>query len=405
MSKLEKILHYISKHNDFYIKKIEENHIIDPINISEYPIMTREILQESKDLLLSSEYQTSLLTNGLYVLSSSGTSGVPIETFWDPNQYGKSMLCLWRRRKRYYNISANDKHIDFMLKYYNNLPTNGLKYTISGNTISVNRLNLTSEKVMQEFFELMKAFEPIWLQLAPSIMEMLINYCQSNDTNLPPSIRYVEFLSEILTPSMRRRTEQFIPNAQIANMYGSEEMNAIAYECPYGHMHIISDNVFAECYDGNKIQPCGEGTMVVTNLNNTVTPLIRYDQGDKVILTMETQCECGCRDKMISELIGRKSSIANINGKLITTCDISDIMLIVSNLFNRPILKYKFIYETRTMQMTCYTIFKDNMSGWKNTIWKTINDLFIEKYGDISITFIMDDYDKFAYKHDLFIVK
>lgn len=405
MSKLEKVLNYASIHNTFYIKKIKENNIINPLSILEYPITTREMLQENKDLLLSPEYQTNLITNHLYIMSSSGTSGVPIETLWDPNQYGKSMLCLWRRRKRYYNISPNDKHIDFMLKYYNNLPTNDLKYSVSGNTISVNRLNLSSETVMQDFFKLMQAFQPVWLQLAPSVMEMIINHCEINNNSLPSSIRYVEFLSEILTPSMRIRTKQFIPNVEIANMYGSEEMNAIAYECPYGHMHIISDNVYAECYDGFSIQPCGAGTMILTNLNNIVNPLIRYDQGDRVILTPEIQCECGYRDKIISELIGRQSSIAHINGKTITTCDISDIMLIVSNRFNRPILKYKFIYETNSAKMTCYTVFNKSMLGWKNTIWKTINDLIVEKYGDIHITFVMDDYDKLAYKHDLFVVK
>ena len=105
-----------------------------------------------------------------------------------------------------------------MLKYYNNMPDEKLKYTANNNTISVNRLNLSHTEVLAELFALMKRFQPVWLQLSPSVMEILINHCLTNNETIPQSIKYVEFMSEVLTPMIREQTKKLIPNAQIANM-------------------------------------------------------------------------------------------------------------------------------------------------------------------------------------------
>ncbi len=406
MTKLEKLLKYVSEHNEFYKTMIKDYKISNSTDIIQYPIVTKEVFQNHRKITLSDEYSVHHLTNRLYTMSSSGTSGFPVEILWEPSQYVSSMLCLWRRRKKYYNISPYHKRIDFMLKYYNSLPNGKLKYSIiNNNIISVNRLSLNSEKPLSELFELMYKVQPVWLQLTPSVMEMIINYCLMHSANIPKSIRYVEFMSETLTPTIRKLTNELIPSAQIANMYGSEEMSTIAYECPCGRMHIISDNVFAECYDEKKVVSCGKGEIILTNLHNRVNPLIRYRQGDKVILNQQTQCECGYSDKIIGDLLGRVSSETTVNGKRLATGDISDIMLIVSNKYGNPISKYKFIYTKNTNILTCYTLFNDLFINWRLEIWNMIKSLFETKYGTINMEFVMDDYDKNNLKHDLFIIK
>lgn len=35
-------------------------------------------------------------------------------------------------------------------------------------------------------------------------------------------------------------------NCQIANQYGANAFNIIAYECPHGHMNILESNVYVE---------------------------------------------------------------------------------------------------------------------------------------------------------------
>lgn len=403
--KLENMLAYVAENNDFYQKIIQEHNITSPTDITQFPILSRQTLQENINNILSKDYKNQHMTNQLYRLSSSGTSGISTETYWDPMQYDRSMLCLWRRRRKYYNISANEKYIDFMLKSFNTIKTDTLYYAIRGNNISVNRLGLNNKTVMAELFELINKTKPVWLQIAPSVMEMILNFYYEEHSSLPESIRYIEFLSEVLTDSIRKQTMEVFPNASLSNMYGSEEMNSIAFECPCGKMHILSDNVFAECYNGSFLSPTGEGTIILTNLHNMATPLIRYDQGDEVVIEPKQKCACGYSDKIISHLIGRKSSSAIINGLRLSTCDVSDIMIVISNKFGNPIKKYKFIYNDKNKTLLCYTLFNKHFAEWKEQIWTLIENLFIRKYGEVKMCFFMDDIDEKSYKHDLFTVK
>ena len=74
-------------------------------------------------------------------------------------------------------------------------------------------------------------------------------------------------------------------------MYGSEEINGIAYECPKHHMHVLEDNVFIEVKTNKGIFRHGEGEAIITNLNNFGMPLIRYNQGDVIVLdNNDIQC-------------------------------------------------------------------------------------------------------------------
>lgn len=164
MNKLEALLKYVSENNDFYKRLIKEYEITNPLDIIRYPMLTREDYQKNQDAIFSTEYKIEKMLNQLYTLSSSGTTGVPIETLWSPHQYVKSMMSLWRRRKHYYNISPNDLHFDFMLKYYNSVPKNKLNFTITGNTISVCRLNLDNENIISELCDLMNKYSPVWIQ-------------------------------------------------------------------------------------------------------------------------------------------------------------------------------------------------------------------------------------------------
>ena len=48
MSKLEEMLKYVSEHNEFYKNRIKEYGIKDPLDITQWPILTRKELQENR---------------------------------------------------------------------------------------------------------------------------------------------------------------------------------------------------------------------------------------------------------------------------------------------------------------------------------------------------------------------
>lgn len=48
MTKLEAMIKYVSEHNDFYKKRIKEYGITNPLDITQWPILTCKELQENR---------------------------------------------------------------------------------------------------------------------------------------------------------------------------------------------------------------------------------------------------------------------------------------------------------------------------------------------------------------------
>ena len=404
MEKLKKLLKYASQDNEFYKKIIKENGVKDSLDIKQYPILTRELLQKNNHLIISGAYIDKKYMNTLIRQFSSGTTGVPVTTFWDPIQYDKSILNIWRRRKKYYGISPTDKYVRFNLKYYNSLQTDKLYYIKNENILSINRLSLKSEAGMHEFFEVFEEYRPVWLQISPSVLEYIYDYDMSIISREYSYVKYVEFLSEVLTEPIRQKAQRLFPNAAIANMYGSEEMNCIAYECPCGNLHVLEDNVYVECLSEEEVKEAGKGRIIITSLYNYSMPLIRYDQGDFVEIVENIKCNCGESGKIISELRGRTSTVAYIGGNKIDTCDMSDIMIIVNNRFGNPIKHYRIIYYESKMMIVCYLTFDRKFENWRNVICDFITELMSEKVGDIKIEMVYGELEETTYKQDLFRV-
>ena len=96
-----------------------------------------------------------------------------------------------------------------------------------------------------------------------------------NKCEIPPELKYIEFSGELLTDEVREMTKTIF-NCNIANQYGANEVNSIAYECPYGNLHVMKSNVYVEIADeyDNAIKDECEGRVLLTSLTNSVMPFI-----------------------------------------------------------------------------------------------------------------------------------
>jgi len=96
-------------------------------------------------------------------------------------------------------------------------------------------------------------------------------------------------------------------NCEVFEEYGSMELGSLGFECPgYSGMHLNSDYfVFEVERDGEEVSPGESGEIVITNLHNEVMPLIRYEQGDRVVLEEEGKCSCGSYLPRLRAIQGR----------------------------------------------------------------------------------------------------
>lgn len=90
----------------------------------------------------------------------------------------------------------------------------------------------------------------------------------------------------------------------VLDEYSSEEIGMIATQCAQGQYHVIEDGVYLEIVGADTH---GFGSVVCTDLNNELMPLIRFDHGDVAKKSsLSTLCACGCMCSSIDEINGRR---------------------------------------------------------------------------------------------------
>jgi len=128
---------------------------------------------------------------------------------------------------------------------------------------------------------------------SPQQIEALAHFVYASNKVRPPKV-FIS-IAELLDPRARQRIES-LTGARVFDVYCSSEISThIAFECRYRHgFHINSDYVHVEFLDstGNPVQSGQRGEVVITDLFNFVSPLIRYRIGDIAKVT-SGECSCG----------------------------------------------------------------------------------------------------------------
>jgi len=101
--------------------------------------------------------------------------------------------------------------------------------------------------------------------------------------------------------------------AALRDFYGSRETSSISAECPYGSRHINSRYIIEICDErsGRLLPPGATGSILITDLFNDVTPLIRYQLGDLGAVEWR-ECECGRNSFVFTQLIGRPPQVIEL---------------------------------------------------------------------------------------------
>lgn len=382
MSKLEEMLKYVSEHNDFYKNRIKEYGIKDPLDITQWPILTRKELQENRYNMFSDGYKSKYFNQQLRRQSSSGSSGVPVNVYWDYKDWYASNLSLWRKRLQWYGIHPSDKYVMFTLNAFNIKNDGETVYYINNpaNILSVNVSLIQNESGYEKLVDIINNFEPKWLYIQPFVLNRLIQAYKRTGKIPPKTLKYIESVGELLSSDLRRRAVEFF-NVPLVNMYGSEEMNSIAYECPEHHMHVLIDNVLVEVKNKTGIDNFGEGDAIITNCNNMAMPLIRYEQKDFIVLNDATiSYSCGCKWQTLEMIGGRSYEVFRLGEtKFLNTFALCEIMAEVNNQFNDAIIEYSYEYNMQSNILIAYIYIVDDKKRWFQSIKSSILQIFADK--------------------------
>ncbi|MCH5267837.1 MAG: hypothetical protein J1E62_05770 [Lachnospiraceae bacterium] len=289
------IIRYANRNVPFYMDLYSDyQDVIDEEHFSGLPVIDKEKYVTGGTSGLSVEYMGEYIRNELIWTRTSGTSGMCSEVYWHPKEMNRSLLPLWLLRKKYYDITAKNR----MCYFYRSGEADEL-FLERGNSLLIARSSLYSSR-LDEAYEKILSYDPEWMILQPSIAVLLCDCAERLGT--PSALRYIEFTGEYLDPAVRKKTEEIF-GCQTANQYGTKEVNSIAYECPCGNLHILSDNVYAETIADNSDSDMH--FICVTSRQNYAMPLIRFQLDDRGEIRRNVNCECGCTGDILDLKSGR----------------------------------------------------------------------------------------------------
>ena len=164
-----------------------------------------------------------------------------------------------------------------------------------------------------ELVAALNRFAPTVLATYPTAAALLADEAGRGALRIAP--REVWTGGETLSPTVRAHIEQGL-GCPVRNSYGASEFFTMGWECAHGHMHLNADWVILEPVDEHhRPVPAGQPScsVLLTNLANTVQPLIRYDLGDQVTLQAG---RCGCGSPLpVIRLQGRQDDALCMAGR------------------------------------------------------------------------------------------
>ena len=129
--------------------------------------------------------------------------------------------------------------------------------------------------------EWLRRQNPDYLMTFPSNLRALAELFLEQGWSLP-RLKEIQTLSEVMSPAIRALADQAW-GARVTDIYSAQEVGYIALQAPDApHYFTQAETVIVEVLDdqGRACGPGETGRIVITQLHNFATPIIRYDIGD-----------------------------------------------------------------------------------------------------------------------------
>ena len=275
-----------------------------PENLTRLPLLLRRDLQRATNLFCTGVPTAHLPT---FETKTSGSTGEPVmvrrtqlnqldwlattmrEHIWHERDFARS-FCAIRA-----NISTPTQ-----------IPTWGPPASLLRQTGPALGLPITMS--IEDQIAHIAKFKPNTLLVYPSNLAGLVQHCGGREIRLP-GVTKVLTIGETLSPATREQAAALF-DVEISDMYSSQEAGNIAIQCPEMDLyHVMAENLIVEVLDENGAAACvGQiGRVVITDLHNFATPLIRYDIGDYA--EAGPACPCGRGLPTLKRILGRERNL------------------------------------------------------------------------------------------------
>ncbi len=295
LTKLKELVAYCYANTTFYKNSFDKaglkpSDIVTLADIKKIPIITKEQL-----IAYNTAIHSSKNNQKKFKASTSGTSGTSL-TFWKDEHADSFNRASIFRGYSWFNVKPWERNLYFWGFQFSFLSK--LKCKILDGLQNRFRIFSFKEVVIKKMIP--KINSVTYIHGYSSMIYEVAKIYNAHQLEKPKKIKMVKGTSEKVFVAYQDAVKKAF-GVPIINEYGAAETGIIAFECPKGKMHINMEGVIVE--EINK-------ELVVTNLQQTSFPIIRYKLGDYVILdTTEGTCSCGMKHQVIKEVTGRIGKI------------------------------------------------------------------------------------------------
>ncbi len=334
---LQKLLAFANERVPLYRDKFqaanfrpEELHSLD--DLSRVPFLTKDDLRQN-DL---SRLKPVGLNEDVRLLSSSGSTGIASKLFRDEislayfTAYDIVLYYEWCEGKplaeAVYFLDIVPGSIDAALADW--LRT----------TVPESRIASSSEPVDEQISRI-ERLRPEFISSYPSTLRNISMRLDQRGKSYKLA-KLLHATSEMLDAKTKMLLKKVFPNAKIEQTYTSTEAGLIAYQCHEGRWHLCEEAAIYEVVDPQG-RPTDElGELVVTNLMNWATPVIRYRGLGDLCRWDHSQCRCGSQARSLAQLEGRATeSLFKADGSFVTPFEVTNALEEVSGIYQFQIIQ------------------------------------------------------------------
>jgi len=318
------LLRFVWTHNGFYRARYAEAglHPEDIRTLEDFarlPLLTKDDIRANPDALVSDTFEKSQLSHR----RTGGSTGVPVHVYWSRDAIPLKDA-LVRRHDAWAGFRPGERRAAL---WGDIKPPATAKAKLAAflfqRTIFLDTLHL-DERNMLEFAERIRTTGTRLLFGHGHSLFFLAKFLKEKGIR---DVRLAGIISssEMIPPEERRVVEEVF-GPIVFDRYGCEEVGLIASECgEHDGLHVAAEGIHVEILDGSEVEP---GRIVVTDLLNRGTPLIRYEIGD-LATTKDGPCRCGRGLPRIGRVTGRTSDfLYTPEGKRVSGISILDTVTI-----------------------------------------------------------------------------
>ncbi len=234
--------------------------------------------------------------------TTGGSLGVPVRLKKDRSATAAEQAASWRSYG-WYGVRPGDRQARFWgtaLGARARLRFRAIDWVLNRDRFSAFAF---SREDLRGYYRRLVESRPAWAYGYVSMLVQFADFCREEKLPLEAlGVGAVVTTSEVLAPGDRERICAAF-GAPVYNEYGCGEVGAILYECERGTLHLMAENLWVELIpDPTESRPDAH-RLVLTDLHNRATPLLRYDVGDRVVPA--AGCACGRGLPAFREVFGR----------------------------------------------------------------------------------------------------